>query len=71
MKNVDSGGGQGGGLSPGKLRTILLGAKRKSNQEEGLRSNFTSRSHSSSSSSPQIHDAGICFSTRLLGSSHY
>ncbi|XP_041012370.1 uncharacterized protein LOC121255887 isoform X1 [Juglans microcarpa x Juglans regia] len=49
---------QGGGLSPGKLRTMLLGAKRKSIQEEGLRSNFTSRSHSSSSSSPQIHDAG-------------
>lgn len=50
---------QGAGSSPGKLRTMLLGVDRKPKEEEELRSTFTSRSHSSSSSSPQIHDTGV------------
>lgn len=49
---------QGGGLSPGKLRTMLLGVgvERKRKEGEELQSDFTSRSHSSSSS--QIHETG-------------
>lgn len=45
---------QGGGLSPGKLRTMLLGVgvERKRKEGEELQSDFTSRSHSLA----HIHD---------------
>jgi hypothetical protein len=37
----------GGGFSPGKLRSMLLGVEKKRKQEEELDSNFTPRSQSS------------------------
>lgn len=51
-------------MSPGKLRTMLLGVgvERKRKEGEELQSDFTSRSHSLA----QIHDAGTCISFSLF-----
>lgn len=51
-------------MSPGKLRTMLLGVgvERKRKEGEELQSDFTSRSHSLA----QIHDAGTCMSFSLF-----
>jgi hypothetical protein len=60
---------QGGGSSPGKLRTMLLGVDRKPKEEEHLHSTFTSRSqssHSSSSPPPHFRDAGTCYAPSFL-----
>lgn len=37
----------GGGFSPGKLRSMLLGVEKKRKEEEELDSNFTPRSQNS------------------------
>lgn len=51
-------------MSPGKLRTMLLGVgvERKRKEGEELQSDSTSRSHSLA----QIHDAGTCMSFSLF-----
>lgn len=40
-------GFQGGGFSPGKLRSMLLGVEKKRKEDEELDSTFTSRSQNS------------------------
>lgn len=52
----------GGGFSPGKLRSMLLGVEKKRKQEEELDSNFTSRSqHSDMDESGMIFHVIFCF----------
>ncbi|KAL6350240.1 hypothetical protein AAG906_004185 [Vitis piasezkii] len=47
----------GGGFSPGKLRTMLLGVEKKRKEEEGLDSNFSLRSQAS-----EVDDGGGSYS---------
>lgn len=51
----------GGGFSPGKLRTMLLGVEKKRKEEEGLDSNFSLRSQAS-----EVDDGGVLFSAFCL-----
>lgn len=51
----------GGGFSPGKLRTMLLGVEKKRKEEEGLDSNFSLRSQAS-----DVDDGGMFLSVFCL-----